>query len=64
MVTTPDLPLNLKAVSVIELPRPDPKDPRWDNDANNIVNALVTQFDQQEQEGLVPLTMSRPMPCT
>jgi TIR domain len=49
----PDLPLTLQTERVIELPCPDPDNPKWDNDAKNIVNALVSQFDQQEQEGRI-----------
>jgi TIR domain len=47
----PELPMNLKALSVIDLPRPDPGNPSWaDSNSQETVDSLIKQIKEEEQE--------------
>src|SRR5215813_4838433 len=46
----PELPLNLRTLGMIALPRPDPKNSKWaDNDPQETVKCLVRQIQEEEQ---------------
>lgn len=50
----PELPMNLRILNVIGLPRPDPKNPKWvDAHPQETVESLIRGFQEEEQAGRI-----------